>query len=198
MKKRLAVWIVAWSLVFAGAPGLLQADQWAFDMSHSGIYFEVKHIFSTVRGNFTDFSGTFNFDPDKLDSSRIEMTVNTQSVNTQITKRDNHLRSNDFFAVNDYPAMTFKSRSITHLSGNNYRVTGDLTVKDVTKTVDVPFVFYGVIDNPLQKGKQVAGFEARFTIDRLAYHVGDGKFVKMGVVGKDVDVTISLEMLKNK
>jgi len=149
MKKQLALLLIALSFLFAMAPGTLEANEWSFDKAHSNFYFEVKHIFASVRGNFTDFSGTLVFDPDKLAESRVEVTVNTQSVETQITKRDNHLRSKDFLAVSDYPTMTFKSRSFTHRDGLNYSVTGDLTIKDVTKTIAVPFVFYGAEDNPL-------------------------------------------------
>ncbi len=198
MKKYMIRFLLAVFFISAAGPAAARADEYTFDMDHSGIYFDIKHIFSSVRGNFTDFSGTFVFDPDNLQKSTIEMTVDTRSINTQIAKRDNHLRSSDFFDVSKYPAMTFKSRNITHQSGNNYRVTGDLTIKDVTKTVEVPFVFYGIKNHPMQKNKQVAGFEGRFTIDRLAYHVGDGKFVNMGVLGKQVKIFVALEVLKDK
>lgn len=198
MKKHVITFLLAIFLISTAGAFAAQADEWTFDKAHSNIYFDIKHIFSSVRGNFTGFSGTFVFDPDNLQKSSIEMTVDTQSVYTQITKRDNHLRSKEFFDVSKYPAMTFKSRSITHLSDNNYRVTGDLTIKDVTKPIEVPFVFYGVKDHPLEKNKQVAGFEGSFTIDRLDYHVGDGKYVKMGVVGKEVAIFVALEMLKDK
>ena len=199
MKRYAALMILALCAMTAvGVPQAAQAVEWRFDMAHSGIYFDIQHIYSTVRGRFADFSGTFIFDPNDLAASRIEVVVQTQSVDTQITKRDNHLRSKDFFAVSDYPTMTFKSKAINHAGGNQYRMVGDLTVKDVTREIEVPFVFHGIKDSPMQKGQQVAGFDARLTIDRLAYHVGDGRFVKMGVVGKDVAVTISLEMISDK
>ena len=199
MQRHASLMIVILSLFLAfNAPQAAQSAEWSFDMAHSGIYFDVPHIYSTVRGRFNDFAGTFSFDPQDLSGSNIEVTVQTQSIDTQITKRDNHLRSEEFFAVSQYPTMTFKSKSISHDGGNNYRVVGDLTVKDVTKEIAVPFIFHGIVESPFQKGKQIAGFDARFTIDRLEYHIGDGKFVKMGVVGKDVDVIISIEMISDK
>lgn len=199
MKRHIVTILFVLSLlaVFSG-PQAVYSAEWSFDMAHSGIYFDVPHIYSTIRGRFSDFSGTFSFDPKNPAGGRIEVVVQTQSVDTQITKRDNHLRSEEFFGVSQYPTMSFKSKKIAHESGNKYRLVGDLTVKDVTKEIEVPFVFHGVMDSPFQKGKQIAGFDARFTIDRLAYHVGNGKFAKMGVVGKDVDVIISIEMISDK
>lgn len=197
MKRHPLVLITLVLLVFCAA-ATVSAAEWDIDKAHSNIYFGIRHIYSTVRGQFHDFSGTCIFNPDDLTNGRVEITAQTQSVDTQITKRDDHLRGAEFFAVSQFPVMTFKSSSFKHLGGDKYQVTGDLTIKDVTQSIAVPFVFHGVKDNPLQKGKRVAGFDARFTIDRLAYHVGDGKFYKMGVLGKDVDILISLELLRDK
>jgi polyisoprenoid-binding protein YceI len=90
------------------------------------------------------------------------------------------------------------SKRISHKEGNQYEVEGDLTIKDVTKSLVLPLTYFGTRDNPLQKGEVVAGFETRFTLNRLDYHVGSGKFHEMGVAGKDVDITVSLEMLRDK
>jgi polyisoprenoid-binding protein YceI len=172
--------------------------QWAFDMAHSSIFFDIRHIFATVRGQFNEFTGTFVFDPQDLARSRIDITVQVKSIDTRIPKRDNHLRSVDFFGASGYRAMSFKSSAIEHLEGSQYRVTGDLTIKDVTRRITVPFTFHGIKRNPLQLGKEVAGFDARFTIEPLTYHVGDPKYVDMGVIGKEADIFISLEMLRDR
>ncbi len=82
--------------------------------------------------------------------------------------------------------------------GNRYVVSGKLTIKDVTHNVKVPFIFFGIKDNPFNSKQAVAGFEARFAIDRLDYHVGNGKFLEMGVVGQMVDIVISMEMTREK
>jgi polyisoprenoid-binding protein YceI len=94
--------------------------------------------------------------------------------------------------------MTFKSSRITREGENRFRVDGLLTIKDVTKEMPLVFTYHGQQDNPLVAGKIVAGLDAAFTLDRLAFHVGDGKFYKMGVVGKDVEVLITVEMLRDK
>ncbi len=198
MRRNLAVaFIMFLFLSFLGVPGA-GAAEWTFDPPHSNVYFDIHHIFATVRGNFRDFSGTFTFDPDNLAASGMDIAVQTKSIDTQIEKRDEHVRSAEFLDVAEHPVMTFKSASIKHLKGDKYQVVGDLTIRDVTKRVAIPFTFHGIKDSPFDKAKQVAGFDAHFVIDRLAYHVGDGKYYKMGVLGKDVNVFISLEMLRDK
>lgn len=174
------------------------APQWDVDPAHTNIYFTVKHIYSSVRGYFPEFNGVVMFSPDDLAGSRFDFEVNVKSINTGNSKRDGHLNSADFFDSGKYPKMTFKSTAIQHVREDQYVVEGRLTVKDVTQTVAVPFTFMGVTPNPFDKQSEVAGFEARITIDRLAYHVGDGRFYNMGVVGKDVDVLITMEVTRKK
>ncbi len=180
------------------APVQAAAPQWELDPAHSSIYFSVKHIYSTTRGYFEDFKGSIYFAPDDLAGSRFDFAVEVKSINTANSKRDGHLNSSDFFDAKNYPTMTFTSRSVRHVEGNQYVVEGQMTVKDVTQTVAVPFALLGVTTHPFNKKTQVAGFEARMTIDRLAYNVGGGKFYNMGVVGKDVDVLITLEVTREK
>ena len=175
-----------------------EAPEWDLDPAHSGFYFGITHIFSTVRGYFEDFKGTLVFSPDDLAGSRFDFEVDVKSINTGNSKRDGHLNSPDFFDSKTYPTMTFKSTAVKKLEKDQYIVQGELTIKDVTQTVAVPFTFLGVATNPFDDKTEVAGFEAHLTIDRLAYNVGNGKFYEMGVVGKDVDVLISLEAARAK
>ena len=126
------------------------------------------------------------------------LEVRVRSINTNHGKRDGHLLSDEFFDARNYPLMTFRSTGIEHVEGDAYTLEGMLTVKDVSKRVKVPFKFFGVKQNPFNPKEEVAGFEARMTIDRLAYHVGNGKFYKMGVVGKEVNILISLEVIRKK
>jgi polyisoprenoid-binding protein YceI len=177
----------------SGAP-----TEWEIDRVHSGVYFDVKHTFATVRGQFDDFSGTILIDPENRDKSKIDMEVKVASINTNNRQRDNHLRSEEFFSAKKYPLMTFSSTRVIEVKDNIFELEGKLTVKDVTKDVVVPFVYYGVKDNPLNPKQWVAGFEGKFKIDRLEFNVGNGKFQKMGVIGKDVEIIITLEVLKNK
>ena len=174
------------------------ANEWKIDPAHSGIMFEIKHIYSIVRGHFSDFSGNVFFNPNNLEKSKFDFTVKVDSINTQIGKRDNHIRSADFFNTKKYPHMVFKSSKVSHAGGNKYLLEGKMTVKNVTKPMRIEFLLLGQKDDPFQKGKLVAGFETRLKIDRLDYNVGSGKFLKLGVVGKDVDVLISLEVVRDK
>jgi len=174
------------------------APEWKVDFDHSGLYFSINHIYSVVRGHFDKFEGTITFSPDDLANSRFDFEVETKSINTNNSKRDRHLNSADFFDSKKYPTMTFKSRAIKHVKDNQYTVDGTLTMKDVSKELSVPFTFLGIKDFPFDKKLEVAGFEARMTLDRLAYNVGSGKYVDMGVVGREVAVLISMEVLREK
>jgi polyisoprenoid-binding protein YceI len=177
-------------------PALAKTESWDIDKIHSNIYFDIRHIYATVRGFFGDFSGSIIHDTENPENSRVEFEVNVDSINTNIPKRDEHLRSDAFFAAKTYPKMTFKSTHVKKIEGNRYLMEGDLTIKGTTRKIAVPFTYYGMRENPMQKGTMVAGLEAEFTIDRLDYGVGDGKFFKMGAIGKDVHIVVTLEVLK--
>lgn len=184
---------IALILLMIGSPAL--AKDWQLDPNHSTVRFGVKHIFSTVYGSFSDIDAAIRFDPQALDQSGFEFTVQVDSINTGNGKRDNHLRSKDFFDAAAFPVMRFKSEKITHLKGNHYSMTGTMTLKETSKEMEIPFIFHGTAPSPFDKSKRVSGFDTQFTIDRLAFGVGNGKFHKMGVVGREVRVTISVEAL---
>jgi polyisoprenoid-binding protein YceI len=97
-----------------------EVEKWEIDKAHSNIYFDVRHTYVTVRGKFKDFSGVLKFNPDNLAVSSVSFQVNTKSINTGVPNRDNHLRSEEFFAVNKYPAMTFQSIGVKQKEGNQY------------------------------------------------------------------------------
>ena len=175
-----------------------EVEKWEIDRAHSSVYFDIKHTYVTVRGQFNDFSGTIKFDPDNLEVGQVMFEVNTKSVNTGIPNRDNHLRSDEFFAVKKFPAMRFDSTAVKKKEGNQYTLEGNLTIREKTNKINIPLTFFGTRENPLKKGQMVAGFEARFSIDRLEYQVGPGKYAEMGVIGKKVDILIALEVLNNK
>ena len=182
-----------------GAP-LAQAEthRWKIDQDHSNIYFDVRHTFVTVRGLFENFSGTVIFDSADITVGRFDFSIEVASINTNINQRDDHLRSDDFFDTRKFPRMTFTTIAIEHLQEDDYLLEGYLTVKDVTRRLTLPLTYYGQRENPLKEGELVAGFEIAFTMDRLAYHVGSGKFFEMGVVGKEVEVLVALEVLRDK
>jgi polyisoprenoid-binding protein YceI len=174
---------------------IAMANQWNVDHDHSEIRFKVKHIHATVSGQFTAFKGEIFFDPANLDKAKFDFTVKVKTINTNNGKRDNHLRSKDFFNVEKFPVMNFESSKITRIKDNLYSLEGMMTIKDVTKRMKLEFQYFEPQQHPFDKKKLVAGFKTLFVIPRLDFHVGDGKFLKMGVVGKDVDVEISMEAL---
>jgi polyisoprenoid-binding protein YceI len=178
--------------VFATSP------TWELDKNHSNIYFTVDHIFSKIRGHFGDFSAKIQFSPDNVKDSNFSFEIKVDSIDTAIAKRDKHLLSGDFFDAGKFPSMTFTSNQITDKGNGHFDVTGILTIKGQEFPLTLPFVLAGVKDHPAAKGKEVAGFNGTVSIDRLAMGVGSGKFYKMGVVGKEVEILVSLEVMKDK
>ena len=198
MKKTIKIMAVVLFTVTFIMQAHAAGSDWKLDPAHSGIYFEIDHIYAATRGYFEDFDGKVIFDPDNLDGSSFDFTVEVDSINTGNSKRDGHLEGNEFFVARKFPVMTFKSTNIKKVEGDQYVVEGTMTVKDVSKSVSVPFTFFGIKQNPFDKDSEVAGFEARLVIDRLEYNVGTGKYYEMGVIGKDVDVLISFEATRKK
>jgi len=180
------------------APFQAAAQQWRLDTAHTNFFFDVKHTYATVRGQFMEYAGDVYFDPENPEKSRFDFAIKVNSVDTKIGKRDTHLRSPDFFDAAKYPLMTFKSSRVIRGGDNTYIVEGILTIKDVSRRLALEFIYQGQKENPLKPGEIVAGLDTRLTIDRLEYHVGDGKFYKMGVVDKDVDILFTLELLRDK
>ncbi|MDH3797399.1 MAG: YceI family protein [Desulfobacterales bacterium] len=196
MKQAVSILVMVLCALLITNTAVAEAEKWEIDKAHTNIYFDVRHTYATVRGQFDDFSGTLQFDPDNMALSSVKFEVKTTSINTGIPNRDNHLRSEEFFAVNQYPFMTFQSTGVKRKEGNQYTLVGNLTIKGKTNEVAVLFTYFGTRENPLKKGKMVAGFETRFSIDRLEYQVGPGKYFEMGVIGRNVDILITLEVLK--
>lgn len=174
------------------------ANTWEMDKAHSNIYFSVDHIFSKVNGHFNDFTSEIVFDPADAANSSFSFTVTVDSIDTNISKRDKHLLSADFFDAGKYSTMTFVSTAVTPGDAGLYNVAGKLTIKGKSYDFVLPLVLAGVKDHPAVPGKEVAGFNGKIVLDRLAYGVGTGKFYEMGIVGKDVEVFVSLEVTKNK
>ncbi|WP_027362431.1 YceI family protein [Desulfospira joergensenii] len=174
------------------------ANEWKLDPDHSEVRFKIRHIHTTISGQFPDFQGEIFFNPEKLDKSRFDFTVKVDSVNTGNGKRDNHLRSKDFFDADSYPVMTFASSKIIRKSENIYELHGDMTIRGVTRSIQIPVLFFPPKPHPFDKKKLVAGFESGFSLARLDYNVGNGKFLKMGVVGENVDVELAMEVSREK
>jgi polyisoprenoid-binding protein YceI len=198
MKKTIKIMaVVLFSVTFIMQAHAVGSD-WKLDPAHSGVYFEIDHIYAVTRGYFEKFDGKVIFDPNNLGGSSFDFKVQVDSINTGNRKRDGHLEGDEFFDVRKFPVMTFKSTNIKKVAGDQYVVEGTMTVKDVSKSVSVPFTFFGIKQSPFDKDSEVAGFEARLVIDRLEYNVGTGKYYEMGVIGKNVDVLISFEATRKK
>ena len=196
MKPMLYAIITVMAISFTVSDAAAELQKWDIDKGHSNVYFDVRHTYAMVRGKFEDYSGSVQFDADNMEMGNISLEVRTKSVNTGIANRDNHLRADEFFGVKKYPTMTFVSSGVKQKEGEQYLVEGDLTIKGKTRKVAMPFTFFGSRENPLKKGQQVAGFEARFSINRLDYGVGPGKYVEMGTIGNQVDILVTLEVVR--
>jgi len=172
------------------------ATAWTIDHAHSAVNFSIRHFFTPVPGVFERWSGTLHFDPENLAASSIDVTIDVSSVNTKNERRDNHLRDPDFFEVDTWPNMTFKSNTIRQTGENQFVATGDLTIRDVKQTVELPFELLGVMPHPWQENTLVAGFQGSTSLQRLEYGVGSGNFVQTTVVGNQVDINIFLEVTR--
>lgn len=192
------IFIFAFSLIIGGSTAFGAARSWELDKAHSNIYFGVDHIFSKVNGMFNDFTLDVSFDPANLADSKFVFTILVDSIDTGIPKRDKHLQSADFFDAGNFPQMRFESTTITDAGDSVYDLTGTLTIKGIDYDLTLPLKLAGIADHPAKKGTEVAGFNGTISIDRLAHGVGSGKFLEMGVVGKDVDVFVTLEVLADK
>ncbi|MFH1155194.1 MAG: YceI family protein [Pseudomonadota bacterium] len=170
------------------------AHQWTLDPDHSEINFRIQHIYSKITGRFPGVDADVFFNPENLGASRFNFTVAVDSVDTRNQKRDTHLRSPDFFDSARFPVMRFTSSKVSLVQDNTYSLEGEITIKNVTKPLAITFVYHGEKENPMNKAEMVAGFDAEFSLNRLDYAVGYGKFFFMGAIGNQVDITISLEM----
>jgi polyisoprenoid-binding protein YceI len=197
--KRLTVGCLTLFLIMLSfRPVAAGVRSWELDKAHTNFYFDVTHIYSKIRGNFNEYSGEVKFDPKNLAESKFLFKIETTSVNTNVAKRDKHLQSADFFDAGKYPLMTFESTKITDAGNGQYEVSGKFTVKGQEYQLLLPLTLAGIKDHPTVKGKEVIGFNGKVTIDRLAYKIGDGKFFDLGVVGKDVEILVSIEALADK
>lgn len=176
----------------------MAATDWQLDRAHSAIYFTVDHIFSKIRGQFNDFSSEIKFDPKDLGGSSFYFEIATKSIDTGNGKRDKHLQSSDFFDSKNHQSLVFQSTAIKDMGDASYQVEGKLKVRGVAYDLTLPLVLAGIKDHPVAKEQRVAGFNGELVVDRLALGIGEGKFYDLGVVGKDVSILVSLELLSEK
>jgi polyisoprenoid-binding protein YceI len=174
------------------------ADNFTVDKMHSEATFQVRHLVSRVSGKFDDFAGAISVDEANPAVSSVEFTIKTPSIDTGVADRDKHLRSADFFEVDKYPEITFKSTSIKPTSRKNvYDVTGTFTMHGVTKIITLSVEFLGFIKDP--RGNTRAGFSAHTVLNRKDYGIVWNRTLDSGstLLSDDVDVTVNIEAAKS-
>jgi len=186
-------------LTFSAMQLLAQTTVWKTDKAHSQVNFSVSHLLiAEVTGRFNEFDATLSHIKEDFTDATIEATIKASSINTDNQMRDNHLRSDDFLNAEKYPNLIFKSTSIEKTGKNTYKIKGDLTVRDSTKSVVLDAKFNGQITDP--KGNTKAGFKATTTIDRFEFGVKWNRALETGelLAGREITITLLMEFNKQK
>ena len=166
---------------------------YAIDTTHSRIGFVARHAMVTkVRGSFNDFQGSGYFDGDDPTKSHLQLTIRAASIDTRNADRDAHLRSNDFFDMETYPKITFTSTAVEQVDPDKYRVTGDLTIKGVTRPVTIDFEYTGSATDPFQN--QRIGLEGTTTLNRKEWGVNWNAALEAGGVLVSEKVTLEFDV----
>jgi len=186
------------AIIALALPFVASAATWTIDPDHSNVGFKVRHLMvSNVRGNFDKHTGIVEINDMDITKSKVEVTIDTASINTNVQKRDDHLRSADFFDVAKYPTMAFVSKKVAKAGNNKLNVTGDLTLHGVTRQV--------VLDvEPLSKeskdpwGNIRRGTTATTKIDRKDFGLTWNKGLETGgvLVGDEITINLEIEMIK--
>jgi len=169
------------------------AGQWRFDPTHTRIGFSTRHAMVTkVRGAFNDFDGLIIVDPENPERSKVELTVKVASIDTRNADRDQHLRTNDFFDAPQFPEITFVSSRVDQVDEGHFIVSGDVTIRGVTKEISIPIDFIGVERDPM--GNLRAGFEGSRRIDRQDFGLKWNTALDSGGVLVSDKITLEFEV----
>jgi polyisoprenoid-binding protein YceI len=180
-------------------PLLAQAparEKWIVDKPHSSAEFTVRYLMSKVSGNFRDLDAVIQIDRANPAQSTVEFTMQAKSIDTNDPKRDEHLRSPDFFEVEKYPAISFKSAAVAPRTATEFDVLGDLTMHGVTKRITVPVTFNGFGRDP--RGAERASFSIATTLDRKDYGITWNRVLDEGGVLLGDEVKIEIEITAKK
>jgi polyisoprenoid-binding protein YceI len=186
------------TLIALSIPGLALSSTWTLDPDHSNVGFKVRHLMiSNVKGNFEKFSGTIDINDKDVTKSTVQVSIDTNSISTNVQKRDEHLRSADFFNVAKYPTMTFVSKKVAKAGSNKLKVTGYLTLHGVTKEVVLD------VEGPSAESKDPwghirKGATATTKINRKEFGLVWNAALETGgvAVGDEVTITLEAEMVK--
>jgi len=186
--------LVGISLLISSFSFAQSAKNWKVDNVHSSVRFSVSHlVISEVEGIFKVYDGSISNTKDDFSDAKIDFNIDVASINTENSMRDNHLKSDDFFNTEKFPKMTFKSTSFKKKSGNMYELTGDLTIRDVTKKAVFSVKYGGTQKDGY--GNTKAGFKVTGSINRFDYGLKWNALTEAGgaTVGKDVELVGNLE-----
>ncbi len=196
--RRFASIITLASLTLLPASAAFSADKYAIDASHTSTDFSVKHmVIANVKGGFADISGVIMYDEKDVTKSSVDVTIKAASISTNNEKRDEHLRSADFFDAEKYPNITFKSKSINKTE-DGLMMVGTLTIRDTSKEVSIPFEITGQLKDPW--GNMRIGAEGKLKIDRRDYGLTWNKALETGgvLVGNDIKIELNVEAVMEK
>jgi polyisoprenoid-binding protein YceI len=183
--------------VFGATSLMAQKSSWNLDKAHSGVGFSVRHlVISEVTGNFKDYDISLKSTKDDYSDAVVEATIKVASINTDNEKRDAHLRTDDFFNAEKYPEIKFKSTLFEKVGDNKYKITGDLTIRDVTKKVTFDATYNGSINAPW--GAMVTSWKATLSLNRFDYNLKWNKTIEAGglIAGDTINITLNLELNK--
>jgi polyisoprenoid-binding protein YceI len=169
------------------------ATRYEIDRSHSEVRFRVRHLLSRVSGEFKNFSGEIELDPGNLEASSVTIRIDAASIDTGVKDRDAHLRSDDFFAVETHPELTFASDRIVSTGDGRFLVHGTLTIRGISREIELPVRYLGTARDPF--GRDLAAFEGSITLNRKDFGLTWNAALETGgfLVGDDVEVTFNIE-----
>jgi polyisoprenoid-binding protein YceI len=195
MKRLLLLAAVAATYAVSPSTAAAQAPTWQIDATHSELSFRIRHYLTRVRGTFGKWSGSVTADPKALNQGSVAVTIDAKSIDTNDERRDNHLRSPDFFATDSFPTMAFKSSKV-EVKGESIKVYGDLTMRGITKPVVLEGTYNGVAKDA--QGKERIGFEASTKINRLDHKVTWNRALEGGgaMLGDEVEISIQIEAVR--
>lgn len=174
--------------------GPVHAAEYAVDPSHSSALFRVHHLgASYVYGMMPEVEGTITFDPSSADGNKAQITVKTETLSTFNERRDNHLKSPDFFNTKQFPTITYTSKSWKKVDDHTFEVSGDITLLGVTKPLTATVKYTGTGKN--QRGQELVGFETTFVLDRTQFGMTYG-VAETGGLGKEATVTLAVEAIR--
>jgi polyisoprenoid-binding protein YceI len=195
--KSLKIFILFITVTVYQTSSFAQTTKWGYDASHAKVSFTISHFgISETEGKFTKFDGIVLSDKPNFSDAKFNFTIDVSSINTEDAKRDQHLKSADFFDIEKYPTIVFKSKSFKSIGKNKYKLIGNITIHGVTKQITLDVIYKGTVIDPYKNTK--AGFKISGVLDRTRFglvwngNLGTGELL----VGNEVTIDINMELIK--